>query len=515
MKRLTYVKKLLHSLIALGIIGWTTRTEAQFTFDQQKLEKAKNIFLNINISEDERVKKIVTLFNNEFTKYEVDVDGIKSIHLAIVLGLNDITKDLLSKNKRLATMKSSSKHKPAHYAAYMGNIEVLKLLAKNNINLKKEAGDLGKKAIHYAAAGGNPEVITFLINTHGATIYDETDNGNGPLQIAVSSGQIKTAEWLIAQGANIKSSDKMGRTSIHIAAMYGKIAMLKWLVSKGARINDQNYNGHTPFHYAAGHGRLATMRWLISQHIDIESKNKHGTTALTLTIGAGHFNATKLLIEHGAIIDNTLLSEALAEIKNKKKKKSLQDYLTDMQKFFCSKKQEFSSYVKKRISDAETPGNGRATLLELIQRASYRDLSWIDKLYNTILSLFDDENERKAFGFCYQNKKEFYLAALTQAPSSFKRKQLLLELLKKYNTGNIDTAEAGSFEWELAHMLRNSKLFDKADRFEIEEYYEKNHALKQNMHKLVIPKYIRTPQVTVEKGPGVENFVDITMKTAQ
>ncbi len=80
---------------------------------------------------------------------------------------------------------------------------------------------------------------------------DVTSEGLTPLMLATSYGQIKTAEVLIAAGANVKLKNDNGATALHQAA--GRCEMneiVELLVKAGADVNAKALGGLTPLRMA-------------------------------------------------------------------------------------------------------------------------------------------------------------------------------------------------------------------------------------------------------------------------
>ena len=87
-----------------------------------------------------------------------------------------------------------------------------------------------------ASKRGWADVVALLLKW-GANINDKSNSGGwNSLMTACETGQIKVAELLIANGANLYDSDSGGYCCVTRAAWNRQATMVKLLLSKGANI---------------------------------------------------------------------------------------------------------------------------------------------------------------------------------------------------------------------------------------------------------------------------------------
>lgn len=96
---------------------------------------------------------------------------------------------------------------------------------------------------------------------------------------AVSSNDLKTAEDMIKNGADLNSQDKDGNTALILAVQKYYPEMIKLLIDSGANLNIQNNEGQTALFYAE-YTKLA--KYLIKCGADLTIKDKEGKTAYTV-----------------------------------------------------------------------------------------------------------------------------------------------------------------------------------------------------------------------------------------
>ena len=120
--------------------------------------------------------------------------------------------------------------------------------------------------------------------------------GRTPLRIAAEKGDIRTAMFLIENGADVNITDTNGNTPlIFIINKTGNLEITKHLIEKGAAVNTQNRTGETALMYAAWRGYTDIVEFLLENRADATLKNGHGQTALTLAASKGHSEIVKML----------------------------------------------------------------------------------------------------------------------------------------------------------------------------------------------------------------------------
>lgn len=125
--------------------------------------------------------------------------------------------------------------------------------AKFQTNDEWEKGHMPYMPLHCAAMEGNIKVAEFLLN-NGADVNakDETYRVT-PLHFAAGYGHKDMAELLIARGAKVDAKASDGGTPLHNAASGGYKEVVELLLAKGAEVNSRDTWGFTPLHYAADH----------------------------------------------------------------------------------------------------------------------------------------------------------------------------------------------------------------------------------------------------------------------
>lgn len=144
---------------------------------------------------------------------------------AATVGAIDRVRELLGKNSHLVHEFSGDGFPPAALAAYFGQTEALALLLE---------------------AGADPNAISR--NTRQVR----------PLHSAVAhrrpEAALKSAEVLLARGAEVNVAQPGGWTPLHHAAASGHVELVKLLLRSGADTQAKSDDGRTPVDLAAAYG---------------------------------------------------------------------------------------------------------------------------------------------------------------------------------------------------------------------------------------------------------------------
>jgi ankyrin repeat protein len=109
--------------------------------------------------------------------------------------------------------------------------------------------------IHAAVRTGDLEKVKALLESHGEWLNKPDQNQKTPLHLALESGHIDMARYLIEQGADINLLDKDKSSPLHNAAYLGRLEIVDLLLKKGAAsLNEGNFRGQTPLHFACEKG---------------------------------------------------------------------------------------------------------------------------------------------------------------------------------------------------------------------------------------------------------------------
>lgn len=147
------------------------------------------------------------------------------------------------------------------------------------LNNLKEAK--GKLPLHFAVARGNMEIVRYLIETVGVEHSAKDKEGNSPYLTAVEHGHLDLVRYFIEE-LNYSS-------------------------------NEVKEGGSSPLHLAANHNHVDLINFLIVKGSDIERVSIYGKP-LNWAVGSRHYEATKVLLDHGADPNGDSTGSSLAPL---------------------------------------------------------------------------------------------------------------------------------------------------------------------------------------------------------
>ncbi|RTE83297.1 hypothetical protein BHE90_002156 [Fusarium euwallaceae] len=154
------------------------------------------------------------------------------------------------------------------------------------------------------------EVIELLI-AMGADVNIRNHQGQTPLMIAASMGQLECIRILSRSKGTLEAKDRYGNTALHWAFMRDQLEAVQLLLASGAQMTTHNVDGQTPLHFLKmnqiqdGPVIQKTLQLLLKhQGADIESRNYLGRTPVVEAAIDNRFSAVRLLVNEGASLQN-------------------------------------------------------------------------------------------------------------------------------------------------------------------------------------------------------------------
>ena len=138
--------------------------------------------------------------------------------------------------------------------------------------------------------------VTTLAEKSG--VYVSMHKQEHELFLAVSEGDQKSVEALLAQGADVNAEDNCGRTPLHKAAAMGHLATVDSLLAAGAEVDARDCCGSTPLHKAAERGQEAVVVLLLFHGAEGDVTNTNGKTPQDLAALNGYQSINTLLLNH-------------------------------------------------------------------------------------------------------------------------------------------------------------------------------------------------------------------------
>eukprot|EP01052_Picozoa_sp_SAG31_P017551 SAG31_NODE_1204_length_9412_cov_3.727585_8_plen_554_part_00 len=180
----------------------------------------------------------------------------------------------------------------------------------------------GRTVVHTASAAGFLDLLTVLIEETTAAggdvshmLQQKDANGRTPLHAAAEGGSESTMELLLANGADVNALDNSATSALMLAAAEAPVRCLEMLLAHGATCEAASARTGTALHWAVAAGRLAAARLLAdaSPKQLVHSRDASGHSAIVLAAANGSAEILRLLIEQGAVSNNTPHIHALFE----------------------------------------------------------------------------------------------------------------------------------------------------------------------------------------------------------
>ncbi len=142
------------------------------------------------------------------------------------------------------------------------------------------------------------------------------------LMNAAERGDLQATDRLLAQGANVNTTNMYAGTPLIAALRSGHIDVARVLLSHKADVAYRPWAGEEAIHCAARLGDASLLATILAAGGNAAAVTPQGETTLTLVISSGNLDAVKLLVEHGADVNyqkktlkqngNTALAQAAA-----------------------------------------------------------------------------------------------------------------------------------------------------------------------------------------------------------
>jgi hypothetical protein len=164
--------------------------------------------------------------------------------------------------------KDKEGNTPLILAARNGDLGIVQTLVKKGADLKAVNKD-----------GYNALLALSNYSMPGAPVKEKNGQTSDPIGITTEE-HLKTAEYLINEGAEVNAKTNDGSTALMLAARLNKRDLVVLLLSRGADVNSVNQQGQTALIAATVKGHAEAVCPLINNRADVGVKDVVGFTAL-------------------------------------------------------------------------------------------------------------------------------------------------------------------------------------------------------------------------------------------
>jgi ankyrin repeat protein len=192
-------------------------------------------------------------------------------------------------------------------------LELLEMLIARGVALNGIT-EYGESAVRVFSYLGRFDGVLLLLDS-GA---DEAQLAWTSLHRAVALGTLADVQRLVSDGANLEARDWWERTPWLVAVKTGDIEKARYLVAAGSDTSVMGRGGVSPLDLAIESFHNSMLEWLIELGISVESTPDCGMTPLMNAVEAGNVEAVDILIAAGADVNRkTPCGSALGEVRNR------------------------------------------------------------------------------------------------------------------------------------------------------------------------------------------------------
>ena len=185
-------------------------------------------------------------------------------------------------------------------ASLAGDTRAMESLLKQGAGVNAPYGELGEPtALMLVAERGDMKTAEFLL-ANKANINHRDGAGNTPLMYAARGGSVDMLLLIIKHGAQMNLDNSIGSTALEIASGNGRQDMVKFFLEKDAR-----YGMELAIVAASRFGHTGIVKMFLAAHAPVTMKDREGYTALYHAVTGGHLDTAEALVRGGADVNMT------------------------------------------------------------------------------------------------------------------------------------------------------------------------------------------------------------------
>lgn len=242
-----------------------------------------------------RVKEAERFLKQGADASTIAANGEPVLYTALRFGFDEMADSLVLYGADVNAQTRAGRT-PLHIAISKGNDSLVQLLLENGADANLSSGS-GETPLSLAIERAHVGIVAKLLN-YGADANTGSQKGT-PLQVVLRNGNIKIAELLARNKADVNITDSIGESLLHKAASRGQVGFAGVIIDNGANVNARDKYRETPLHEAAAKGRLAMVKLLLSKNADLYAKTEKKWTALHEAARFGHPETAAYLISRG------------------------------------------------------------------------------------------------------------------------------------------------------------------------------------------------------------------------
>lgn len=313
------------------------RKDSQTFFDL--IDKAKDynlvnskgdsmLLVAVSLGDLDSVLKLLALGAdvNKQNSYTRDTPVLRSLYT----NHDDITRLLVEAGANL-NLENNYRHSPMFVAVERQKGEFVDLF----ITAGAQAGINSDNLFRWVTKRNNLGVLAMLKGGVNPNVKNE--QGNTPLIIAASIGDVEAVRNLLAYRADPNSANNDGNTPLIYAARYNQPQIIYELMRPYSLVapvdvNLQNKQGQTALYWAASRGYEEAVKRLLAANARRDLKAKDGLTARDIAQKKGRSNIVALFDMDPVALKNSVIAMDNARIEAQRRKEAAAQAKADAEK---------------------------------------------------------------------------------------------------------------------------------------------------------------------------------------
>lgn len=208
-----------------------------------------------------------------------------------------------------------------HWACRLGDLQTAQSLVRLGANLEAQGWPLQRqphyveewrvqrRPLYVASENGHDKIVALLLEM-GAQINYTNTKASSPLHIASIKEHLGVIRALKEAHFDFEIKDEYGHTALHLACKMGKFKSADLLLALGANKNAREQNRRTPLFLACMENKPEIVKLLVMEHADPNIPDFLNERPLDYICRVGNFEIALILIEGNAPLTSGTLNEA-------------------------------------------------------------------------------------------------------------------------------------------------------------------------------------------------------------
>ncbi len=225
--------------------------------------------------------------------HAADINNITPLYKSLDAGL-DMTKQLINENN--FALRDSLGNTALHIGI-LKNVSMDQIIFLLDIGIDINARNRNGHSPLYLAVQENRRNIGEQLLANGADVFSTDSDNSSPLRLALTWGA-EVQDWVLTSEV-IKAKDGSGNTPLHYACEWELNDAVIGILEKGGDPNAQNTNGESPIFNAVKSNNITAVQLLLQSGTDRNLRNYLGDTIVHYSVRWNAGEAAQIAINNG------------------------------------------------------------------------------------------------------------------------------------------------------------------------------------------------------------------------